>query len=493
MDNSTELMEALSQITREKGIDKQIVLEAIETSLVSACKKNFGTNANIKVHIDEGTGKVRVVNQKDIVEDVEDESNQISLEHAREIRKDYEIGDVVEFEVAPKDFGRISAQTAKQVVVQRFREAERDILFDEYISKENEVITGTVQRRDRRNVIVNIGKLEGVIPPNEQIPREPYNFGDRIKVYVMEVKQTNKGPIVNVSRNNPGLVKKLFEQEVPEVFDGTVEIKSVAREPGIRSKVAVYSRNPHVDPVGACVGQSGYRVNVVSNELRGEKLDVIPWNMDPSKYIASALSPSKVNLVAINPYDTTAKVIVPDHQLSLAIGKEGQNARLAARLTGWRIDIKSESHAREIDFITDEELDVDYEAFLEEKAQLEDDARRKIEQSGQVEEVSDTAEASKPTEAAAEEYYDDDYDDDYDDGYDDDYDDDYYDDEYDDDYDDDYDDYDDGYDDYDDYDDEYEDEVNTSGESSAGESKSAESKAVEADSGEANATGDKVK
>ena len=446
MDNRTELMEALSQITREKGIDKQVVLEAIETSLVSACKKNFGANANIKVYIDEGTGKVRVVNQKDIVEEVEDGSNQVSLKEAREINKSYEIGDVVEFEVAPKDFGRISAQTAKQVVVQRFREAERDILYNEYINKESDAITGIVQRRDRRNVIVSIGKLEGILSPGEQMPREPYNFGDRIKVYVMEVRQTNKGPLVYISRNNPELVRRLFEQEVPEVFDGTVEIKSIAREPGVRSKVSVYSRNPHVDPVGACVGQSGYRVNVVSNELRGEKLDIIPWNADPTKYIASALSPSKVNLVAINPYDMTAKVIVPDNQLSLAIGKEGQNARLAARLTGWRIDIKSESQAREIGFITDEELDVDYEAFLEEKARLEEKERARI----AAEEAGDMPPedpAPPPESEHDDDYYDDDeyYDDEYEDYDDDGYDDDYYDDDY--------------YDDDEYYDDEYEEKA----------------------------------
>ena len=458
MDNRTELMEALSQITREKGIDKQIVLEAIETSLVSACKKNFGANANIKVLIDEENGNVRIVNQKEVVEEVEDESNQISLEEARQIRKDYQPGDVVEFEVTPKDFGRISAQTAKQVVVQRFREAERDILYNEYIKQERDVLTGIVQRRDRRNVMVAIGKLEGVLTPSEQMPREPYNFQDRIKVYVMEVRQTNKGPVVQLSRTNPELLKRLFEQEVPEVFDGTVEIKSIAREPGARSKMAVYSKNPHVDPVGACVGQSGYRVNVVSNELRGEKLDIIPWNSDPTRYIAAALSPSKVNVVAINPYDMTAKVIVPDHQLSLAIGKEGQNARLAARLTGWRIDIKSEAQAREIGFITDDELDVDYEAFLEEKARLEAEARARSDISDISDEhQTDPAEHAEAGERPAAEYDGDDYydDDEYydDDDYDDD--DDYYDD--DDDY---YDDDDDYYDDDDDYydDDEYYDD-----------------------------------
>ena len=480
MDNRTELMEALSQITREKGIDKNIIFEAIETSLVSACKRNYGANANIKVHINENTGNVQVFNQKEVVEEVEDDNCQITLKEAREIRKDYELGDFVDFEVDPKVFGRITAQTAKQVVVQKFREAERNILYNEYITKEQEVLTGVVQRRDRRNVIVSLGKLEGTLLPAEQMPREPYEFNERIKVYVTEVKQTSKGPIVNVSRNHPELVKRLFEQEVPEIFDGTVEIKSIAREPGVRSKMAVYSRNPHVDPVGACVGQSGYRVNVVSNELRGEKLDIIQWSANPADYIAAALSPSRVNLVAINPYDTTAKVVVPDHQLSLAIGKEGQNARLAARLTGWRIDIKSESQAREMDFITEEELNMDYETFLEEKAQAEAKAKlrtdeieeadveteletevetQEIPEPAEILESSDELQETSQTEETTEviDSFDDDYDDDY---YDDDYDDDdYYDD--DDDYedDDDYyddDDYDDDY--YDDYDDDYDEE-----------------------------------
>ncbi|MCL2398430.1 MAG: transcription termination factor NusA [Defluviitaleaceae bacterium] len=450
MDSTTELMEALSQITREKGIDKQIIFEAIETSLVSACKKNFGANANIKVHIDEKTGKVKVVNQKEIVEVVEDEVTQISLQESRKYKIDYEIGDIVEIEVAPKDFGRISAQTAKQVVVQKFREAEREILYNEYITKEHDIITGVVQRRDRRNVIVSIGKLEAILNPGEQMHKEPYEFQDRIKVYILEVKQTNKGPVVNVSRTNPELVKRLFEQEVPEVYDGTVEVKSIARDPGIRSKMAVYSKNPHVDPVGACVGQSGYRVNIVSAELRGEKMDIIPWSSDPVKFIASALSPSKVNTVAINPHEMTAKVIVPDHQLSLAIGKEGQNARLAARLTGWRIDIKSETQAKGLNFITKEELNVDYEAFLKEKQKLEKESTKIADEVATVDGAEDIANdevaavneptitddvtSSDETETLVEtfegeEYYDDEYYDDeyYDDEY---YDDEYYDDEY---------------------------------------------------------------
>jgi len=451
MNNSTDMMEALSQITREKGIDKNVIFEAIETSLVSACKRNFGPEANIKVRINEEKGGVQVFNQKEVVEEVEDENCQINLAEAREILKSYEIGDLVDFEVDPKVFGRITAQTAKQVVMQKFREAERDILYNEYITKEQEVLNGVVQRRDRRNIIVNLGKLEGSLAPSEQIPREYYEFNERIKVYVTEVKQTNKGPIINVSRTHPDLVKRLFEQEVPELFDGTVEIRSISREAGIRSKMAVYSRNPHVDPVGACVGQSGYRVNVVSNELKGEKIDIIHWSADPTKYIAAALSPSRVSAVAINPYDNTAKVIVPDHQLSLAIGKEGQNARLAAKLTGWRIDIKSESQAKEIDFITEEELNLDYEAFLEEKAAAEAKAK-KLEEDN-IDNINDIENIEEATEHPEEDkHYDDDY---YDD---DEYDDDYYDDdEYDDDYYDD-DEYDDDYYDDDEYDDDYDDE-----------------------------------
>ena len=256
--------------------------------------------------------------------------------------------------VTPKNFGRISAQTAKQVVVQKFREAEREILFNQYISKEKEIVIGIVQRYEKKNVIVQLGKIDAVLAPNEQIPGEQYKFMDRIKVYVVEVKQTTKGPQIFVSRTHPELVKRLFEQEVPEVFDGTVEIKSIAREAGSRTKIAVYSKDPNVDAVGACVGQNGYRVNVIVNELCGEKIDIVNWSEDPKEFIAAALSPSKVLAVAINPDEQSARIVVPDHQLSLAIGKEGQNARLSAKLTGWRIDIKSESQAKETGFITED-------------------------------------------------------------------------------------------------------------------------------------------
>ena len=352
--DSAEFMEALREIVKEKGIDEEVIYEAIETSLVSACKKNFGTSQNVKVVMDRETGNIEVYAQKDVVEEVEDPMLQVSLEEAKAINPVYQIGDVVDFVVTPKNFGRISAQTAKQVVVQKFREAEREILFNQYISKEKEVVIGIVQRTEKKNVIVQLGKIDAILAPNEQIPGEQYRFMDRVKVYVVEVKQTTKGPQIFVSRTHPELVKRLFEQEVPEVFDGTVEIKSIAREAGSRTKIAVYSKDPNVDAVGACVGQNGYRVNVIVNELCGEKIDIVNWSEDPKEFIAAALSPSKVLAVAINPNEQSTRIVVPDHQLSLAIGKEGQNARLSAKLTGWRIDIKSESQAKETGFITED-------------------------------------------------------------------------------------------------------------------------------------------
>jgi N utilization substance protein A len=353
--DSKEFLNALELVAKEKGIDKEIIFEAIEASLVSACKKHFGSSQNIKVDMNRETGEVKCFTQKTIVETVEDAQLEISLEMARIANPNYVVGDIVDIEVTPKNFGRISAQTAKQVVVQKFREAEREILFNQYITKEREVVTAIVQRKERRNVIVQMGKIDAVLAANEQIPGEQYNFMDRVKVYVLEVKQTTKGPQIFVSRTHPELVKRLFEQEVPEVHDGTVEIKSIAREAGSRTKIAVYSKNENVDALGACVGQNGYRVNVIVNELGGEKIDVINWSEDPREFIAAALSPSKVLEVKLNEAEQSAKIVVPDHQLSLAIGKEGQNARLSAKLTGWRIDIKSETQARETNFLADEE------------------------------------------------------------------------------------------------------------------------------------------
>lgn len=379
-----EFIEALKLIEKEKGIDREIIFEAIEASLVSACKKNFGNSQNIKVVIDRESGDVACYAQKTVADPVEDSQNEISIEAARVLDPNYTVGDVIDFEVTPRDFGRISAQTAKQVVVQKFREAEREILYNQYITKEREIVTGIVQRRERRNVIVQMGKIDAVLAANEQIPGEQYNFMDRVKVYVLEVKQTTKGPQIFVSRTHPELVKRLFEQEVPEVHDGTVEIKSIAREAGSRTKIAVYSKNENVDALGACVGQNGYRVNVIVSELGGEKIDVINWSEDPKEFIAAALSPSKVLAVALNEKEQSAKIVVPDHQLSLAIGKEGQNARLSAKLTGWRIDIKSETQARETNFLADDENE---EAFDEEMIMEEAEpfAEEPAEEAGEME------------------------------------------------------------------------------------------------------------
>lgn len=359
---NSEFIEALSQIEKEKGIDKEILFEAIEVSLVTACKKNFGTSQNIKVIMDRENGDVSVFAQKTVVNEVRDRMLEISLDDAQKIKSSYELGDIVDIVVTPKNFGRISAQTAKQVVLQKIREAEREILFNEYITKEKDIVTGIVQRREHKNIMIALGKLEAILSPSEQTPNEEYVFNERLKVYVLEIKQTTKGPQVYVSRTHPELVKRLFEHEVPEVHEGLVEIKSISREAGSRTKIAVYSKEPNVDAVGACVGPSGARVNVIVNELKGEKIDIINWSDDPKKYISAALNPSKVVMVEVNENDQSAKVVVPDHQLSLAIGKEGQNARLAAKLTGWRIDIKNETQARQTNFIDMEhinQLDID--------------------------------------------------------------------------------------------------------------------------------------
>lgn len=420
MDNGRELIEALAQVSQEKGIDKEILFEAIEASLVAACKRQLNTspNANIRVSLNRETGVYTVFAEKSVTKTVEDPWLEISPEDAKKIDKKLKEGETIEIDVTPSNFGRIAAQNAKQVVVQKFREAEREILYNEYIEKQGKIIIAIVQRRDRRNVILGIGKLEAVLTPSEQIPREPYHFNDRVKVYVNEVKQNTKGPIVSVSRTCPELLEKLFEQEVPEIIDGIVEIKSVAREAGNRSKIAVYTRHPHVDPIGSCVGQNGQRVNFISAELRGEKIDIVLWNEDPAKFISNALSPSKVVTVALSPVGNEARVVVPDHQLSLAIGKEGQNARLAARLTGWRIDIKSESQARGTDFLIFPEPEKLPPTPEEEAAAAEMENA-----------YADFYEAPAEETTEHEEYYDDEYYDDeyYDDEY---YDDEYYDDEY---------------------------------------------------------------
>lgn len=343
---SAELIHALDQLEKEKGINKDILIEAIEAALISAYKRNFGSTQNVKIYIDRDSGDVRVFALKRVMQRPENDLSDISVEEAKKYNKNYEENDTAEIEVTPRKFGRIAAQTAKQVVVQRIREAERGIIFDEFYNKESDIVTGIVQRSERKNVVVDIGKTEAIIAPSEQTPGEEYKFNDRIKTYIIEVRKTTKGPQIMVSRTHPGLVKRLFELEVPEIHDGTVEIKSIAREPGSRTKIAVYSKDPNVDPVGACVGQKGTRVQAIVDELRGEKIDIIKWSSNPEEYISSSLSPAKVVRVDINEGEKAARVIVPDYQLSLAIGKEGQNARLAAKLTSWKIDIKSESQHR---------------------------------------------------------------------------------------------------------------------------------------------------
>lgn len=345
MNKNSELIDALNQIEKEKNISKEILLEAMENSLVAACKNHFGKADNIKVNIDNVTGAVSVYAERLIVEEVTDPVTEISVIEAILKYPKNNLGDIVNVEVTPKNFGRIAAQKAKQVVVQKIREEERKVLFDQYYGKEKDVVTGIVQRYVGNNVSINLGKVDAVLTENEQVKGERFKPTDRIKLYVLEVKDTTKGPRISVSRTHPELVKRLFEAEVTEVKDGTVEIKSISREAGSRTKIAVWTGNQDVDPVGACVGLNGARVNAIVNELRGEKIDIINWNEDPSILIENALSPAKVISVGVNIEEKSAKVIVPDYQLSLAIGKEGQNARLAARLTGYKIDIKSESQA----------------------------------------------------------------------------------------------------------------------------------------------------
>ena len=340
---NVEFLEALKALEKEKGIAVDILLEAIDAALISAYKKNFGSSQNVRVEIDRETGELHVYNRKAIVEELDDAKTEIELTEARKTNPSYDVGDIFETEVTPRTFGRIAAQTAKQVVVQRIREAERSNIYDEYINREGDIVTGIVQRHEMKNVYIDLGKTEAILMPSEQITREAYDQGERIKTFIVEVKKTTKGPQILVSRTHPGLLKRLFELEVPEIHDGTVEIKSVAREAGARSKIAVYSKFENVDPVGACVGPKGMRVQTVVNELKGEKIDIVKWSDDPAEYVENALSPAKVVAVEIIAADKIAQVVVPDYQLSLAIGKEGQNARLAAKLTGWKIDIKSES------------------------------------------------------------------------------------------------------------------------------------------------------
>ena len=359
-----EFIKAVEELEKEKEISKDLLIEAIESALVSAYKKNYGTSQNVRVNIDRDTGDIDVFMRKEIVEVVADAFVEVSIEEAREIDPKYEVGDVIEKQVTPRDFGRIAAQTAKQVVVQRIREAERGLIYDDYSNRQSEIVTGIIQRVSNDTVFINMGKTEGILAATEQVPGEKYLINSRIKVYIMDVKKTTKGPQVYLSRSHPGLVKRLFELEVPEIQDGVVEIKSISREAGSRTKMAVYTADENIDPVGACVGSRGTRVQTIVDELFGEKIDIINWSENPEKLISSALSPAKVEKVIVNEEGKSATVIVPDYQLSLAIGKEGQNVRLAAKLCGWKIDIKSHTQ-----FFPEEgefENDVEFERFAEE-------------------------------------------------------------------------------------------------------------------------------
>ena len=350
--NSSELILAIEELEKENGIDKDSLLESIQAALVTAYKRNFDSAENVKVTMNSVTGEIHVFAEKEVVEkreDVENDKLQICLEDAKKIGKGLEVGDVAEIEQVPKNFGRIAAQTAKQVIIQKIREASRDFLFNEFSQRKGEIVSGIVQKADGGVVVLDLGKLEGIMPVKEQIPSEKYKVNDKIRAYIVDVERGMKGaPQVIVSRAHNDFVRKLFELEIPEIYEGVIEIKSVSRDPGNRSKVAVYSPNENIDPVGSCVGQKGIRIQNIINELSGEKIDVIEWNEDPSIYISAALLPAQVLAVDIHEEEKFAQVIVPDDQLSLAIGKAGQNARLAAKLTNWKIDIKSETQFREM-------------------------------------------------------------------------------------------------------------------------------------------------
>ena len=364
---NNELLEALTVLEKEKDISKETMLEAIENSLLTACKNHFGKSDNIKVVMNHDTCEYKVIAEKTVVEVVEDDVLEISLAKAKMMDSKYELGDIVQIEVKSKEFGRIATMNAKNVILQKIREEERKVLFNQYYGKEKDIVTGVVQRYIGKNVSVNLGKVDAILNENEMVKGEVFMPTERIRVYILEVRDTTKGPRILVSRTHPELVKRLFESEVTEVKEGIVEIKSIAREAGSRTKIAVWSNDPDVDPVGACVGLNGARVNAIVEELRGEKIDIINWDENPAILIEHALSPAKVVAVLADPDEKTAKVVVPDYQLSLAIGKEGQNARLAARLTGFKIDIKSETQAKEIegfldyDVYEEEEYDEEYD------------------------------------------------------------------------------------------------------------------------------------
>ena len=363
---NTELLEALNILEKEKEISKETLLDAIENSLLNACKNHFGKADNIRLIMDRTTCDYRLFAEKTVVEEVEDKLEEISLEDARAIDLKYELGDIVQIPIESKSFGRIATQNAKNLILQKIREEERKVVYDQYFEKEKDIVTGIVQRYIGRNVSINLGKADAMLTENEQVKGEVFKPTERVKLYIVEVKNTTKGPKILVSRTHPELVKRLFEAEVTEVKDGVVEIKSIAREAGSRTKIAVWSNDPDVDPVGACVGMNGSRVNAIVNELRGEKIDIINWSDNPAILIENALSPAKVISVMADPDDKTAGVIVPDYQLSLAIGKEGQNARLAARLTGFKIDIKSETQAIESGDLPENYLELSEGVYEEE-------------------------------------------------------------------------------------------------------------------------------
>lgn len=415
-----ELMEALDILEKEKEISKDTLFEAIENSLLTACKNHFGKADNIKVEIDRETCDFLCYAEKEVVEtgdDVEDDLLQITLEDAREISHRANVGDVIHVEIKSKEFGRIATQNAKNVILQKIREEERSVIFNQYFEKEKDVVTGVVQRYIGKNISINLGKADAMLSETEQVRGEVFKPTERIKVYILEVKNTPKGPRINVSRTHPELVKRLFEAEVTEIKDGTVEIKSIAREAGSRTKLAVWSHNPNVDAVGACVGMNGARVNAIVEELRGEKVDIVNWDENPGNLIQNALSPAKIVAVFADPDEKTAKVVVPDYQLSLAIGKEGQNARLAARLTGYKIDIKSETQAKDSpgfryeDYLDDEYEEEDFEDYeggydengYNEGGYEDVDASEYIDEAGNMEEYH-AEESTDGGESSEEEY-----------------------------------------------------------------------------------------
>ena len=373
---SKELLDALDVLEKEKGVKREIVIDALEAALSSAYKRNYGQAQNVAVDFDEKKGNVHIYAVKTVVDEVADPQLEVSLKDALDINKAYELGDTIKFEVTPGNFGRIAAQTAKQVILQRVREAEREKIYNEYIQYEHEIVTGEIERQDYRFIYVNLGDVEAVMSRRDQIPGEQYNSHDKIKVYIYKVDNATRGPQVFVSRAHPNLLKRLFEQEVPEIFDGTVEIKAVSREAGDRAKVAVWSNDPNIDPVGTCVGPRGQRVQGIVNELHGENMDIVQWSEDPAEFIANALNPADVLEVRFDPEnDRACTVVVPEDELSLAIGKRGQNVRLAAQLTGYKIDIKSEEEMAELDaqaaLAPEEPLDEEAEVSVQDEASVE--------------------------------------------------------------------------------------------------------------------------